>query len=159
MLHVAWFSGELQRMGFNAKDAKNAKKGREMQGSREQLEGIASEVVDSCVAVHRELGAGLLEAVYQRCLTEELRDRGIVVECEVALPVRYKGRKLDVGYRVDMIVEDLVLVENKCLQNMLPIHEAQLLTYLRLSHRRLGFLVNWHVLLIRDGIKRMVLGL
>ena len=127
-----------------------------MAASRERLEVVATEVVDACVAVHRELGAGLLEAVYQACLAKELEERGLKTRCEVALPVTYKGRELDVGYRVDMIVDDLVLIENKCLQSVHPIHEAQLLTYLRLSNRRIGFLINWNVLLIRDGIKRMV---
>lgn len=130
-----------------------------MPHSRALVEAVATEVVDSCISVHRELGAGLLEAVYQACLTHELRERGLRVECEVALPVKYRGTILDTGYRVDMLIDDLVIVENKSLQTVLPIHEAQLLTYLKLSRRTVGFLINWNVMLIRDGIKRMVLKL
>ena len=127
--------------------------------SKTQVERVAAEVVDSCICVHRELGAGLLESVYQACLAHELRERGVEVACEVALPVRYKGRDLNVGFRIDMLVGGVLLIENKCVQSILPIHEAQVLTYLRLSGRSIGFLINWNVTLIRDGIRRMVLGL
>ena len=127
--------------------------------ARVQIESVATEVVSACIRVHRELGAGLLESVYQACLSEELCDRGLRVECEVPMPVSYRGRVLDVGFRVDMLVDDLIIIENKCLKSILPIHEAQLLTYLRLSKRKLGFLINWNVLLIKDGIQRMVLNL
>ena len=130
-----------------------------MDTGRCRIEHIASEIVDSCIAVHRELGAGLLESVYQACLTQELRDRGLAVDCEVPVSVRYKGKLLDTGFRADMLIEEEVIVENKCLQAILPIHEAQLLTYLRLSRLRLGFLINWNVLLIKDGIQRRVLNL
>ena len=130
-----------------------------MDTRRDRIEHIASEIVDSCITVHRELGAGLLESVYQACLTYELRDRGLSVRCEVPVRVRYKGKLLDTGFRADMLIQEEVIVENKCLQAVLPIHEAQLLTYLRLSRLRLGFLVNWNVLLIKDGIQRRVLNL
>jgi len=119
------------------------------------IEPIAKQVVDAMLAVHRELGPGLLESAYQACLAHELRRRGLEVCCELKLPVRYHGLEIDVGYRIDMLVADCIIVENKSVQSLAPIHEAQLLTYLKLSGHRLGFLVNWNVPLIKDGIKRM----
>ena len=124
--------------------------------TREEIELIGKQVVDAILAVHRELGPGLLESAYQRCLEHELRGRGIEVRCELALPVKYKGVDIDAGYRIDMLVADCILIENKSVQALAPIHEAQMLTYLRLSGNRLGFLVNWNVPLVKDGIKRMV---
>ena len=121
-----------------------------------RIEEVAREVVDSSVRVHRALGPGLLESVYQACLTCELRDRGMVVECEVAFPVHYSSIRVATGFRVDMIVEGLVLVDNKAVQSLLPVHEAQLLTYLKLSEKKLGFLINWHVPVIREGLRRIV---
>ena len=123
---------------------------------RETLETLAATIVDAMVCVHRALGPGLLESAYQACLAHELRKRGVKVECEVSLPVNYDGIELEAGFRIDMIIEDCILIENKSVQTILPIHEAQLLTSLRLSGRKLGFLVNWNVCLIKDGIKRMV---
>lgn len=123
--------------------------------TREELEALATILVDSFVRVHRELGPGLLESTYQACLCMSC-SRGVEVRCEVILPVRYAGVEIEAGYRIDMLVADEILVENKSVQAILPVHEAQLLTYLKLSGRRLGFLVNWNVPLIKDGIKRMV---
>ena len=126
---------------------------------RSRIEIIAADVVDSCVAVHRELGAGLLESLYQTCLERELRSRGLFVQSEYPVDVLYKGETVDIGFRVNLMIEGAVIVENKCVQTLLPVHEAQLLTYFRLTHCRIGFLVNWNVLLTKDGIRRMVLGL
>ena len=98
----------------------------------------------------------MLESAYQACLTYELRQRGLKVECEVELPVIYEGFRVDVGYRLDMLIEDCVIVENKAIERILPIHEAQLLTYLRLRNCRLGYLINWNVSLIKEGIHRFV---
>lgn len=120
------------------------------------IELVATAVVDSCLSVHRELGAGLLESVYQKCLTHELRARDHQVACEVPVAINYMGSLLDMGFRLDMIVDDMVLIENKSVQSMLPVHQAQLLTYLKLSGYRLGFLINWNVPLIREGMVRMV---
>jgi GxxExxY protein len=120
------------------------------------IETIAASVVDACLKVHRALGPGLLESTYQACLAHELRSRGLRVECQAPLPVRYGTITVEAGCRIDMLVEDLVIVENKSSQALLPIHEAQLLTYLKLSGRKLGFLINWSVPLIKDGLKRMV---
>ena len=130
-----------------------------MQKTREEIERIAQSLVDAIVKVHRALGPGLLEKTYQACLAYELRSRGIAVGCEVDLPVRYGEITVDVGYRIDMLVAGCIIVENKSVQAMVPVYEAQMLTYLKLSAHRLGFLVNWNVPLIKDGIKRMVNGL
>lgn len=124
--------------------------------TKEQLEVMAQVVVDSIVKVHRALGPGLLESAYQACLAHELRKRGIAVETEVPQPVEYDGVRIDAGYRLDMLVEQEIIMENKSVQALAPIHEAQLLTYLKLSGRRLGFLINWNVPLVKDGITRMV---
>jgi len=124
--------------------------------TRDDIERIAKELVDCVVKVHRLLGPGLLESAYQACLAYELRDRAFDVRCEVAMPVRYGGIEIEAGYRIDMLVDDCIIVENKSVQAIPPICEAQLLTYLKLSGRKLGFLVNWNVPLIKDGIKRMV---
>ena len=120
------------------------------------LEKIAQEIVDSAVKVHRTLGPGLLESAYQVCLAYELRQRGFQVETEVILPIQYGAINLDAGYRIDMLIEDSVIIENKTMERLLPIHEAQILTYLKLRGCTLGFLINWNVPLIKDGIKRKV---
>ena len=119
-------------------------------------EEAARQIVDACIKVHRALGPGLLESAYQACLAHELRKRGLKVECEVLLPIQYDGLHIDAGYRIDMLVEGSVLVENKTVERLLPIHEAQLLTYLKLRDCRVGFLLNWNVPLMKQGIKRMV---
>jgi GxxExxY protein len=135
----------------NRKDAKNAK-----EVSRADLEKTATAIIDSAVAVHRALGLGLLESAYHACLAYELRSRGHKVVCEIPLPIEYKGVQVDGGYRIDMLVDDCVIIENKAVERLLPIHTAQVITYLKLSDRRLGFLLNWHVKLIKQGIKRLV---
>jgi GxxExxY protein len=135
---------------LNREDAKNAKK-KEM-----DIEEVGRIIVDSAIKVHRALGPGLLESAYQACLAYELRLAGLKVKCEVPLPVQYGEIHIDAGYRIDMLVSDCIVIENKAVERILPIHAAQLLTYLRLSDRRLGFLLNWHVKLMKHGIKRFV---
>ncbi|MFN0195292.1 MAG: GxxExxY protein [Planctomycetaceae bacterium] len=127
--------------------------------TKEQIEYHATRLIDASIAVHRQLGPGLLESAYQACLRYELNERGIQALCELTLPIIYGSIEIDAGYRIDMLVEDCIIVENKSLQSLLPVHEAQLLTYLKLSGHKLGFLINWNVPLLKDGIKRMVLGL
>jgi GxxExxY protein len=127
-----------------------------MQRSKAEIEQIASVVVDACITVHRQLGPGLMESTYQVCLAHELRTRQLEVQCELSLPVRYGEIAIDAGYRLDMLVGDCILVENKSVQAILPIHEAQILTDLKPSGHRPGFLLNWNVPLMRDGTKRMV---
>ena len=126
--------------------------------SSSNVERVAAIIVDSAVKVHIALGPGLLESVYQKCYVHELRKRGLSVETEVALPIHYDGESVESGLRIDMLVEGSIVVENKSVEKLHPLHEAQLLTYLRLSGRRIGFLLNWNSVLIKDGIKRMVNG-
>jgi GxxExxY protein len=120
------------------------------------IEEAARQIVDASVKVHRALGPGLLESAYQTCLVYELRQRGLQVECGVEQPVIYEELSIDAGYRLDMVVENCVIIENKSVESVLPVHKAQLLTYLRLRNFHLGFLINWNVRLIKDGIHRMV---
>jgi GxxExxY protein len=122
-----------------------------------RLNEIGTTIVDSCYTVHSLLGPGLLESVYALCLAEEIKSRALHVQLQQPVPVVYKGIQLEGGFRLDLLVESQVIVELKAVDIMLPVFEAQLLTYLKLSGRRLGYLVNFNVPLIRDGIKRMVL--
>ena len=122
-----------------------------------RTEEIASVLIDSAYVVHKTLGPGLLESTYEVCLAHELTRRGHSVVKQMALPVVYDNVKLEAGYRIDLMVDGLVVVEVKAVEALAPVHEAQLLTYLRLSHRRLGFLINFNVALLKQGIKRMVL--
>lgn len=121
------------------------------------VDAIARQIVDAAVKVDRALGPGLLESAYQVCLAYELSKRGLRVRVEVPLKVVYEDVQLDSGYRIDMIVEECVVIENKSVDEVIPLHEAQLLTYLKLSKITLGFLITWNVKLVKDGIKRMVL--
>lgn len=121
------------------------------------LERIASETIDAFYKVHKTLGPGLLESVYEKCLAYELSERGLNVKTQVPMPVIYDGIKLDAGLRLDMLVEDQLIIEIKSVESVHPVFEAQLLTYLKLTGRRLGFLINFNVSLIKDGIKRMIL--
>ncbi|HKY54107.1 MAG TPA: GxxExxY protein [Anaerolineales bacterium] len=123
------------------------------------IETIATDIVDCAIKVHRTLGPGLLESAYQKCLTYELRKRGRDVKTEVKLPVIYEDQKIDVGYRIDTWVDELIVIENKAVETLLPIHQAQLLTYLKLSGCKIGFLLNWNVRLMKNGIRRVVFGL
>jgi len=120
------------------------------------IEETAKAIVHSAIRVHKALGPGLLESVYQQCLAYELEKAGYGVACEVALPVTYEDVKIDLGFRADMLVDKSVIIENKTVEKILPIHQAQLLTYLKLTDLQLGFLLNWNVTLMKDGIKRMV---
>jgi GxxExxY protein len=122
------------------------------------IEVVAKEIVDSAIKVHKELGPGLLESAYQMCLAYELTKRGLRVTCEVTLPICYDGQDIDSGYRIDMLVENCVIIENKVVEMISPVHEAQILTYLRLKGCWLGFLLNWNVTKMKYGIKRYVNG-
>ena len=119
---------------------------------------ITGAVVSSAMKVHSLLGPGLLESAYEACLAHELRNRGFHVGTQVALPVVYEGHKLEAGYRIDLVVAHQVVVEVKSAETIHPIHKAQLLSYLRLSGMRVGLLINFNVLHLRDGISRMVDG-
>ena len=124
-----------------------------------EIELVGWHVVDGSIRVHSVLGPGLLESAYKSCLTYELRKRGLRVETEVPLPVIYDGVKVDVGYRIDLLVEGCVVVELKAVERILPVHDAQLLSHLKLSGHKLGLRINFNVLHLKDGIRRIVNGL
>ena len=122
-------------------------------------EEIGKLVIDSAMKVHSALGPGLLESAYRACLAHELDLRGLDVSQEKPLPVLYEGAEISVGYRIDLLLNQKVIVELKAVEKLLPIHTAQLLSYLKLSGCKLGFLINFNVLHLKDGIKRVVNGL
>ncbi len=122
-----------------------------------ELEVLATTIVDAAIKVHARLGPGLLESVYEACLAHELKNRGLKVATQVWLPVLYEGLQLDAGLRIDLLVEDQVVIELKAVEAVLPVHHAQLLTYLKLSGHRLGFLMNFNAALLKDGLHRRVL--
>jgi GxxExxY protein len=122
-------------------------------------EEIGKQVVDACTRVHSVLGAGLLEGVYEACLAYELEKRGLMVKRQMALSIVYDDLKLDNAFRIDLLVDDKVVIELKAIDNLLPVHSAQLLSYLKLGKYRLGFLLNFNVVHMKDGVKRMVNGL
>ncbi len=115
-------------------------------------------VLDAAMAVHSALGPGLLESTYQACLAQEMRNRGLSIRSEVPVPVVYEGVKLEIGYRIDLLVDELVVLEIKSIDAIAPIHEAQLLSYLKLSGKSLGLLLNFNVVHMKDGIRRFVMG-
>jgi len=117
---------------------------------------VTGEIVDAAIAVHSELGPGLLESAYEVCLAHELRSRGSDVVSQVPLPVVYRGVEIDIAYRIDLVVDDSVIVEVKAVQKMMPVHEAQLLSYLRLSSYNVGLLINFHEKQLKDGIVRLI---
>ena len=123
------------------------------------IEAIGKDIVDAAYQIHKQFGPGLLESAYQECHVYELRKRGRVVQSELILPIEYDGQKFDKGYRIDELIDDLVIVENKAVDTIHPIHLAQLLTYMKLKNIKLGFLINWNVKQIKNGIQRVVLGL
>jgi GxxExxY protein len=123
------------------------------------IEAVAKDVVDAAIKVHKALGPGLLESAYQHCHAFELRQRGRKVLTELVLPILYEGQQIEAGYRIDMMVDDLVIIENKVVDTLLPLHNAQLITYLKLKGCQLGFLLNWNVILMKNGIKRVVYNL
>jgi GxxExxY protein len=121
-----------------------------------ELNEISGEIVRAAIKVHSALGPGLLESAYRACLRHELSKHGLRSEAELVLPLKYDGLTIDIGYRLDLLVEDAVIVELKTVKKLLPVHQAQLLSYLRLSKRRLGLLINFNVYRLLDGVKRMV---
>ena len=127
------------------------------QGVSKELDRLAGTIVDAGLKVHRALGPGLLESAYEHCLVYELGTRGLVVLRQVALPIVYEGATLDAGYRLDLLVENQIIIEIKAADALTRVHHAQMMTYLRLSGRRLGFLMNFNVPLFKDGVKRLVL--
>ncbi len=134
---------------LNAEAAKNAE-------IQDELNRLTKNIIAAAIAVHKELGPGLLESAYRSCLEFELKDRGFTVEHEKELPVNYRGHKLDCGYKIDLVVEQKVLIELKAIETIAPVHEAQLVSYLRLSGCRVGLLINFHEKRLIDGVHRKV---
>lgn len=122
-----------------------------------EFDDLSNRVIGCALEVHRVLGPGLLESTYEQCLARELGLTGLGFQLQVPLPVEYKGVKLDCGYRIDVLVEKELVLEIKSVEQLLPVHEAQLLTYLKLSGKRTGLLLNFNVQLLKHGLKRMVL--
>ena len=122
-----------------------------------RAEAAARRCIDAARQVHKALGPGLLESAYEHCLAHELERRGVQVQRQLALPVVYEGERLDAGYRLDLVVAGSVIVEVKSLDALAPIHDAQVLTYLKLSGLRIGQLINFNVVLLKQGLKRLVL--
>jgi GxxExxY protein len=120
-------------------------------------EELTERIIGAAIEVHRELGPGLLESPYERCLCREFDLKGIAFQRQVPLPLVYKGLRLDCGYDMDVVVEEKVVLELKTVEKLLPIHDAQLMTYLKLSGCRVGLLINFNVAVLKDGIKRIVL--
>jgi GxxExxY protein len=120
---------------------------------------LTERVIGACIEVHRNTGPGLLESAYEQCLCRELSLQGIPFQLQIPLPVNYKGTLLDCGYRVDVLIDGKLLIELKSVDKVLPLHEAQLLTYLRLGGWKVGLLINFNVRVLTDGIVRRVLGL
>jgi GxxExxY protein len=131
-----------------------------MAGNTEQaqLNGITETIIGAAIEVHRSLGPGLLESAYEQCLAFELAGRGLEVASQKPLPVVYKNVRLDCGYRLDLLVEDKVIVEIKAVDGIAPIHQAQLLSYLKLSGCKVGLLINFNVSVLKNGIRRVVNG-
>ena len=123
-----------------------------------EYNSLGSKIVDAAYSVHRELGAGFLESVYEYCMLEELRTRGLTVNSQVKLPLIYKGIKTGKEFFVDILVEDAIIIELKACEKLLPIHEVQILTYMKLADKKLGYLINFNVPLITDGIRRKING-
>lgn len=122
--------------------------------SKEHYERIGKMTLDCAFEVHKELGPGLLESVYEECLVFELRKRGLKAESQVFLPIYYKDNKLEKNFRIDVVVEDIIALELKSVYDIYPIDEAQLVTYLKLSKLKLGYILNFNVILLKDGLRR-----
>ena len=144
-------------MSFNHQDTKTQSFEKNFAPVSAEIEQVAREVVDAAFKVHSSLGAGLLESVYEVCLAHELKKRGLKFQTQVAFPIVYDGMRLDAGLRIDLLVDGNLVVELKAVESMLPLFEAQLLTYLKLTGKRLGLLINFNVPKIKDGIRRIVL--
>jgi GxxExxY protein len=122
----------------------------------DDLNQLSSVILDAAITVHKEMGPGLLEAVYQQCMVKELRNRQVNVNTMVQVPLFYKGVMLNKDYIIDILVEDEIILELKATEGILPVHEAQLISYLKLANKRLGFLINFNVPLLKQGFKRFV---
>ena len=119
---------------------------------------LSSKIINAAIDVHKELGPGLLESVYEFCLVEELKSRGLKCETQVRLPIIYKGKQLDKEFIIDILVENIIIIELKSVEIILPVHEVQLVTYLKLANKKLGLLINFNVPVLHEGIRRRING-
>ena len=124
--------------------------------NKERFNQLSKEILDAAITVHREMGPGLLESVYEHCLMKELEIRGILAENQVRVPLVYKGFDLKKDYRIDILVEQEIIIELKAVEIVLPVHEAQIISHLKLTDKRLGFLINFNVPLLKNGFRRFV---
>jgi len=124
--------------------------------SKTELNNVSGKVIESAIRVHSNLGPGLLEKAYEECLVHELEGSGMAIQAQTILPVYYENKRIDIGYRADLIVENSILVELKSVEKISALHVAQLLTYLRLSQFNLGLLINFNVIRLTDGIRRLI---
>lgn len=124
--------------------------------NREQLNALSKEILDAAIQVHKEMGPGLLESVYEYCLAKELSLKKVAYSQQVFLPLVYKGYEIQKDFRIDLLVENEIIIEVKAVDVLLPVHEAQLISYLKLADKRLGFLINFNVPLLKEGFKRFV---
>lgn len=122
-----------------------------------EINSLSEKIIGCCIEVHKTLGPGLLESAYEECLSYELKKSGLGIERQKAVPVVYKEIKLDCGYRIDILVEDLIVIELKTVDEFNPVHEAQILTYLKFSKKKLGLLVNFNVLRLKNGLRRYIM--
>jgi len=122
-----------------------------------EINNLTEKIIGCCIEVHKTLGPGLLESAYEECLSFELRKNGLRIERQKAVSVVYKEIKLDCGYRIDILVEDLIVIELKTVDEFNPVHEAQILTYLKFSKKKLGLLVNFNVLRLKNGLRRYIM--
>lgn len=124
--------------------------------NKERYNQLSREILDAAIAVHREMGPGLLQSVYELCLLKELQLRGIFAENQVSIPLFYKGERLQKEYRIDVLVEKEMIIELKAVEFILPVHEAQIISHLKLTNKKLGFLINFNVPLLKEGFNRYV---
>ena len=124
--------------------------------NKDRFNQLSGEILDAAITVHKEMGPGLLESVYELCLLKELQLRNIFVENQVAVPLYYKGENLNKDFRIDILVEKEIIIELKVVDYFLPVHEAQIISYLKLTDKKLGFLINFNVPLLKEGFKRFV---
>ncbi|MGE0018704.1 MAG: GxxExxY protein [Draconibacterium sp.] len=124
--------------------------------NKDRFNQLSGEILDAAITVHKEMGPGLLESVYELCLFKELQLRNIFVENQVTVPLYYKGENLNKDFRIDILVEKEIIIELKAVDYILPVHEAQIISYLKLTDKKLGFLINFNVPLLKEGFKRLV---
>ncbi len=124
--------------------------------TNERLNELSKIILDACITVHKEMGPGLLESVYELCLLKELELRGIKAKSQVVIPLKYKGFELSKDFKIDILVEEEIIIENKAVEMIIPVHKAQIISYLKLADKKLGFLINFNVPLMKDGFFRFV---